>query len=380
MWAVQNDEKDGSAMKWKKYTVNTTVEAEDLVSMMLSELGVEGVQIEDNVPLSDADTKGMFIDILPELPPDDGTAKVSFFLREYDGEEMPERKAADASAVDDSYTVNDRIWSAGEIEELLGNIRSELSDMRAYADVGEGSIDIGPSENADWLNKWKEYFKPFAVGEVLIKPTWEEVPEEYRAAVENGSMKLIQMDPGTAFGTGTHETTKLCIERIGQMVKPGDAVLDLGTGTGILGIAALKYGAGFVIATDLDEACIPAVGDNLQSNGIEEKEFRLLIGNVLGTESIEDTVRKEAEKRGKTAGYDLVIANILAPVIVSLIRSGVVKRLLKKGGHFLSSGIIDTRADEVLEAFLADPDWEILETGVMGEWRSFTAKVRETSR
>jgi len=374
-------------MKWKKYTVNTTVEAEDLVSMMLNELGVEGVQIEDNVPLSDADTKGMFIDILPELPPDDGTAKVSFFLREYDGEndtsvagasagaESSPGKQEDASVADNSYTVNDRIWSPEEIETLLSDIRSGISEMRTYTDAGEGSIDIGPAENADWLNKWKEYFKPFLVGNVLIKPTWEPVPEAYAADLSEGKLTLIEMDPGTAFGTGTHETTKLCIERIGRLTKPGDAVLDLGTGTGILGIAALKSGAAFVTATDLDDACVPAVEENCAANGIENgKTFRLFIGNVLGEESIEKTIAAECEAHGKAEGYDLVIANILAPVIVSLIKSGVVKRLLRKGGCFLSSGIIDTRAEEVREALLADPDWELLEGGAMGEWRSYTAR------
>ena len=221
-------------MKWKKYTIYTTTEAEDIISAMLNELGVEGVQIEDNIPLSEEDTKGMFIDILPELPPDDGTSRVSFFLREPEDEaerrqalaaaelrRQQENGPADANgapegedpSVDGSYTVKDRIWLPEEIVDLLETVRQELSEMRAYTDIGEGRIEEGETQDTDWMNSWKQYFRPFLVENLLIKPTWEEIPEEYREAVERQEIMVLEMDPGAAFGTGSHETTQLCLSK-----------------------------------------------------------------------------------------------------------------------------------------------------------------------
>ena len=403
-------------MKWKKYTIHTTTEAEDIVSAMLMDLGVEGVQLEDNVPLSDADTKGMFIDILPALPPDDGTSRVSFFLREAEGEgaegtgnetgnetgnrtgnetgngdakegakenakegaKEEAKTGADASgascaaaerpdaSTDDSYTIHDRIWSEAEIEALLKEVRTQLSDMRAYTDVGEGRIEIGETQDTDWQNNWKQFFKPFLIEDVLIKPTWEEIPKQYEEDVASGALKLLEMDPGTAFGTGTHETTQLCIRMLKKYLKGGERVLDLGTGSGILGIAALKRGAASVTATDLDDACEAAVAENLAANHIAEDKFRLLIGNVLGDEAFVQNIG--------TGVYDLMLANILAPVIVLLAAEGAADRFVKQGGIFITSGIIDTKEADVKAAFEKNPNWEILETDHQGEWVSVTAK------
>ena len=192
-------------MKWKKFTLETTTEAVDYLGSLFEDLGIEGMEIEDHVPLTEKETKGMFIDILPELPPDDGTARVSFYLDE------------DA-----------------DTEEILNGVREGLKELRAFVEVGAGTITASETEDKDWINNWKQYFKPFTVDHILIKPTWEEIPKEHEDKL------LIQIDPGTAFGTGKHETTQLCIRQLVHYVKPGMKVLDLGTGSGILGITALK--------------------------------------------------------------------------------------------------------------------------------------------
>ena len=363
-------------MKWRKYTIHTTVEAEDLVSMMLNEHGVEGVQIEDNVPLSEADTKGMFIDILPELPEDDGTSRVSFFLH------LPEEGGAaaqtgqpaqeagvNAAGEDNSYTIADRIWTEAEISELLAVVREELEEMRAYTDIGEGRIEIGETEDTDWRDNWKQYFKPIQAGSFLIKPTWEDIPNELAADAASGALKVIEIDPGTAFGTGSHETTQLCLKAVEKYIRGGEEVLDIGTGSGILGIAALKSGAAGCMATELDEMCEPSIIDNIGYNGITEEDFHLLIGNIIGDKDVIRAVREMAP-----AGYDVAIANILAPVIVMLAGAGQVDRFVKEGGIFITSGIIDTKEADVVEAFRANPAWEILEINRQGEWVSVVAK------
>ena len=408
-------------MKWKKYTIYTTTEAEDLVSLMLNEAGVEGVQIEDNVPLSDTDTKGMFIDILPELPPDDGSSRLSFFLRlADDSEEQGNVKVADAegtaeatvnsAAIDDdfadkseasaskeseisdvtvaactdtcvescadsaksedrSYSIEDKIWSEDEIKALLETVRAELDEMRSYTDIGEGRIVEGVTEDTDWRDNWKQFFKPIKVDDFLIKPTWEDIPSELKAEAESGELKVIEIDPGTAFGTGSHETTQLCMAALKDYIKPGDTVLDIGTGSGILGIGAIKLGADKVAATELDEMCKPSIMDNISYNDIGEDSFRLFIGNVIGDEATISAVREQAP-----SGYDVVIANILAPVIAMLAEAGNVDALIKQGGIFITSGIIDTKLDEVRAAFEANPAWELLKVNAKGEWTSIIAK------
>ncbi|MDO4439125.1 MAG: 50S ribosomal protein L11 methyltransferase [Eubacteriales bacterium] len=356
-------------MKWKKYTITTTTEAEDLISLMLNELGVEGVQIEDNIPLTEEDTKGMFIDILPELPPDDGTSRLSFFLREAneDGAKMQNVNKDDPS-VDASYTAGDRLWTVEEINKLLEDVRTELEAMRAYIDIGEGSIEASETEDIDWMNNWKQFFKPFTVEDFLIKPSWEEIPDEYKEDVETKKIKLIEIDPGTAFGTGSHETTQLCIKMIKKYVSPDDKVLDIGTGSGILGIAALKSGAKSVVATDLDDVCMEAVKENTELNGISEDDFKLIIGNILGDE--------EVIKEVGDAAYDIVVANILAPVIIMLAACGAADRHIKQGGIFITSGIINTKEEEVLAAFSANKNWEVIEVNHQGEWVNVTARRR----
>ena len=318
-------------MKWIKYTIKTTTEAEDFVSSMLADLGVEGVEIEDNVPLSLEDKGEMFIDILPTLPPDEGIGYVSFFLD-----------------------------SDGENEPLLAQVREELDNLRAFVEVGEGTITESETEDKDWINNWKQYFKPFTVDDILIKPTWETIPEEHKDKL------LVQIDPGTAFGTGMHETTQLCIRQLKKAVDSGTKLLDVGTGSGILGITALKLGAKEVWGTDLDENAITAVGENLEANGISGERFHVLQGNILNDPSVQEWAGFGC--------YDVVVANILADVIILLVDEIPVH--LKQGGLFITSGIINMKEQAVLDAFAKNPAFEVLEVTRQGEWVSVTARKR----
>ena len=318
-------------MKWTKFTLKTTTAAVDLIGSMLDDIGIEGIEIEDHVPLSAEDTKGMFIDILPELPPDDGTAMVSFYLEDPAG-----------------------------AEGILRQVEEGLEDLRQFVDVGEGTLVMSETEDKDWINNWKQYFKPFTVDDILIKPTWEKVPQEHKDKL------LIQIDPGTAFGTGMHETTQLCIRQLSRYVKEGTRVLDVGTGSGILGIAALKLGAKQVFGTDLDENAVSAVRENIEANQISENQFQVVQGNLIEDEDIRMQAGEEC--------YDIAVANILAPVIILL--QAEIGRHLKQGGIFITSGIIYTKEEDVRAALEANKRLEIVETTYQGDWVSITARKK----
>ena len=318
-------------MKWKKFTLTTTTEAVDLISYTLDELGIEGIEIEDNIPLTEKETKGMFIDILPELPPDEGVAKVSFYLDEDD-----------------------------DIPAMMAKVKEALEELKPFTDLGACTFAESETEDKDWINNWKQYFKPFTVDHILIKPTWETVPEEHKDKL------LIQIDPGTAFGTGMHETTQLCIRQLEKYVTPDSEVLDVGTGSGILGITALKLGAKHVFGTDLDENAITAVGENLEANGIAPEQFKVVQGNIIDDKAVQDEVKYEY--------YDIVVANILADVIIMLQKEIPVH--IKKNGIFITSGIIDMKEEAVKAAFEANDAFEIVEITHQGEWVSVTARKK----
>ena len=273
----------------------------------------------------------MFIDILPDLGPDDGTAKVSFYL-------------------DDDKLEN--------LEELLLEIEKRLDELSSFVDVGERTLQLSETEDKDWINNWKQYFKPFTVDDILIKPTWETIPEEDKDKL------LIQIDPGTAFGTGQHETTQLCIRQLKKYVTPGCSVLDVGTGSGILGITALKLGAGSVFGTDLDDNAITAVGENLEANAIDGAQFQVLQGNIIDDKAVQDAAGYGC--------YDIAVANILADVIILLQEEIPVH--LKKGGIFITSGIINMKEEAVRQAFAANDQLEVVEVTYQGEWLSVTAR------
>lgn len=320
-------------MKWKKFTLTTTTEAVDLISSMFDEIGIEGIEIEDNIPLTEAETKGMFIDILPELPPDEGVAKVSFYLDP------------------DSDT---------DIEGMLKKVEEGLEELSMFVDLGERTIESGETEDKDWINNWKQYFKPFTVDDILIKPTWEEIPKGHEDKL------LIGIDPGTAFGTGQHETTQLCIRQLKKYVTPDTVLLDVGTGSGILGITALKLGAKSVLGTDLDENAITAVGENLEANGISSDKFKVLQGNIIDDQAVQEEVGFEA--------YDVVAANILADIIIMLQKEIPVH--MKKGAIFITSGIINMKEDAVRKAFAENEAFELVEVTYQGEWVSVTVRKK----
>ena len=319
-------------MKWKKYTLNTTEEAVDFLSAAFDEIGIEGIEVEDKKPLTAEDTKGMFIDRLPDFGPDDGTARVSFYLDE----------------------------KKDDIPGILARVREAIEEIRLFIDPGPCDIRESETEDKDWINNWKQYFKPFTVDDILIKPTWEEIPPEHKDKL------LVQIDPGTAFGTGLHETTQLCIRALRKHIRGGEEILDVGTGSGILGITALLLGAGHVLGTDLDENAIHAVGENLVSNGLTPENFRVIRGNIID----EQAVQEEAG----FGCYDIAVANILADVIILLQKEIPVH--LKPGGIFITSGIIDIRAEEVKAALLSNEALELLEEKRQNEWVSFVLRKK----
>lgn len=319
-------------MKWIRFTIDTHVDAVDMLSYMLDEIGVEGIEIEDNLPLSEEDKRKMFVDILPDPADNDNTARVHFYME-------PDRC---------------------DPERVILQVQDILQEVKKFCETGAGTVSLSETEDKDWINNWKQYFKPFTVDDILIKPTWETVPKEHEDKL------LIQIDPGTAFGTGMHETTQLCIRQLKKYVGNGDRVLDVGTGSGILGITALKLGAGIVLGTDLDENAIAAVGENLEANGISGEAFRVIQGNIIDDRAVQDAAGYEV--------WDVAVANILADVILLLQQEIAVH--LKKGGIWITSGIIDMKEEAVREAFLSNPAFELLETTRQGEWVSFTVRKR----
>ena len=315
-------------MKWKSFRLKTTTQAEDIVSSMLADLGVEGVQIEDKIPLTTADKEQMFVDILPETEADDGIAYLSFYLEE------------DA-----------------DTESILKNVRQELEEMSEFMDLGECSIEESETEDVDWVNNWKQYFHQFYVDDILIIPSWEDVKPE------DEDKMVIHIDPGTAFGTGMHETTQLCIRQIRKHVTPDTEILDVGCGSGILGMLALKFGAKHSVGTDLDPCAIDATYENMEVNGISKDQYEVMIGNIIDDKAVQDKVGYEC--------YDIVVANILADVLVAL--TPVIVNQLKKGGIYITSGIIDDKEESVVEA-VKKAGLEVLEVTYQGEGVSVTAR------
>lgn len=315
-------------MRWNKFTIKTRSEAEDIVIATLAEIGVEGVEIEDKVPLSEEDKKQMFVDILPDGPEDDGIAWLSFYLEE------------DA-----------------DTETMLANVQQELEDLRMFLDIGEGSIAVSQTEDKDWINNWKEYFHQFYVDDILIIPSWEKVRDEDRDKM------IIHIDPGTAFGTGMHETTQLCLRQLKKYVTGQTELLDVGTGSGILSIAALKLGAKHAIGTDLDPCAISAVRENLEANEVPDGAMQVLLGNIIDDQRVQDDVGY-----GK---YDIVVANILAEVLVPL--TPVIVNQLKPGGIYITSGIIEEK-EAVVEDAVKAAGLEVLEVTHQNDWVSVTAR------
>ena len=315
-------------MKWNKYTLKTRSEVEDIVISTLADAGVEGVEIEDKVPLTESDKKQMFVDILPDGPADDGIAYLNFYVEE-DQDPQP----------------------------LLDRVKEALEELRMFMDIGEGTITESQTEDKDWINNWKQYFHQFYVDDMLIIPSWEEVKPE------DQDKMIIHIDPGTAFGTGMHETTQLCMRQLKKYVNKDTQILDVGTGSGILSIAALKLGAAHAIGTDLDPCAISAVKENLEANEVPVTDMDMILGNIIDDKKIQDEVGYEK--------YDIVVANILADVLIPL--TPVILHQMKKGGLYITSGIIDDKEESVVAAVKA-AGLEVVEVTHQGEWVSVTAR------
>ena len=315
-------------MKWKQFRLKTTTQAEDIVSSMLADLGIEGVQIEDKIPLTEQDKEQMFVDILPDIPDDDGTAYLTFYLDEEE-----------------------------DVAPVLMNVRKELEDMRAFLDVGECTIEESETEDVDWVNNWKQYFHQFYIDDILVIPSWENVKPE------DSDKMVIHIDPGTAFGTGMHETTQLCIRALKKYVTSETEILDVGCGSGILGMLALKFGAKHSLGTDLDPCAIDATHENMEVNGIRKNQYEVMIGNIIDDKAVQDAVGYEK--------YDIVAANILADVLVPL--TPVIIHQMKPGAVYITSGIIEDKENVVVEAVKA-AGLEVLEVNHQGEWVSVVAR------
>ena len=325
-------------MKWNRFTIKTKTEAEDVIISALADVGVEGVEIQDKQPLTETDKEQMFVDIMPEGPADDGIAYLNFYLEE-DTETAP----------------------------VLERVRAVLEEVRGYMDIGEGTITESQTEDKDWINNWKEYFHQFYVDDILIVPSWEEVKEEDKDKM------ILHIDPGTAFGTGMHETTQLVIRQLKKFVTKDTQMLDVGTGSGILGIVALKLGAAHVVGTDLDPCAIPAVADNKEANDIKDETFDMLIGNIIDDKEVQDTVGYEKAVQDAVGyeKYDIVTANILADVLVPL--TPVIVNQMKKGAYYITSGILDVKEEVVVKA-VKDAGLQLVEVTHQGEWVSVTAR------
>ena len=285
-------------MKWNRYSIKTTTQAVDLISSALDDIGIEGIEIQDNVQLTQEEAKTMFVDFIPELPPDDGTAVVNFYI---DSDE------------DDGT--------------LVKKAEQEIKDLRMFVDIGEGTITRSETEDKDWINNWKQYWHTFTIGNLYIKPTWEEITEEMKGH------PVLSIDPGTAFGTGSHETTRMVIKQLEKYVKKGDRILDVGCGSGILSVVALKYGAEYALGTDLDPNAIIASEENSVQNNITKEQF-----------------------------------DVLEPLSVNI------HEHMKHGAYFITSGIINTKEDEVVNAFKKNSELEIVEINHDGEWVNVTAR------
>ena len=315
-------------MKWNRFTVKTKTEAEDIVISTLAEVGIEGVEIQDKQPLTEEDKAQMFVDIMPEGPADDGVAYLNFYLEE------------DADK-----------------EAILKDVREALDDLKNFMDIGEATIEESQTEDKDWINNWKQYFHQFYVDDILIVPSWEEVK------AEDKDKMILHIDPGTAFGTGMHETTQLVIRQLKKYVTPDTEMLDVGTGSGILGIVALKLGAKHVLGTDLDPCAVPAVAENKEANQIVDETFDMVIGNIIDDKAIQDQAGYEK--------YDIVTANILADVLIPL--TPVIVNQMKKGAYYITSGILDVKEEVVVEAVKA-AGLTVVEVTHQGEWVSVRAR------
>ena len=317
-------------MEWLELKIDTSPSGLDAVTELLEQQGVTGVIIDDENDFKDfLEHNRQYWDYVDEelLLEKAGVSRVTFYL---------ERNEA---ALD-----------------VIARVRIAMSDLKkARPDCGPLLLTIDNVADADWENNWKKFYKPMEIGErLLVVPQWEK-------ARDDGRVKLV-LNPGLTFGTGSHATTRLCLQALDKYIRGGEKILDLGCGSGILSIAALVLGAGEAFACDIDEKCVDVAYENAALNGVGKDRYTVRWGDVLTDSAL------QAEFGG---GYDMVVANIVADVIMGL--SDKVRPFLKEGGLFLCSGIIDDRAEEVFTKLRVD-GWTVIEQHDSEGWYSFLCR------
>ncbi|MDO5377246.1 MAG: 50S ribosomal protein L11 methyltransferase [Clostridia bacterium] len=313
-------------MDWTEAVVHTTTMGADLVSELLMDAGAVGTAIEDRYDVTSSKKSDGMWDMIDE----DVLAKMS------------------EDVLVKAYFQNDQ--HAAETLLLVSERLRELLRMDLGFDVGSLELESRGVREQDWAENWKKYYKPFRAGErLVIKPSWE--PYEAQA----GDL-VLELDPGMAFGTGTHETTFMCMQQLERYVTPGRRVIDVGCGSGILALAAAKLGAGDVLAIDLDELAVKVAAENTQKNGLADV-VRVEHGDLL-------------ERREEKA--DVIVANIIADVICSL--CGPAKEHLLPGGVFICSGIIKEREEDVQRA-LSSAGYTVVNRLAKGEWVCLAARL-----
>lgn len=322
-------------MDWLEIFIETTREGIEIVSGLLYQCGITGLMIEDENDFKE----------FMENPNSNW---------DYIDEELVEIKRE--AGVGITFFVTDN--ASGN--EMLSQIKSGLLSLKENEkefDLGTLNLKFKNVKEEDWANNWKKYFKPFPIGEkIMIKPSWEELKEETDKII-------LKIDPGHIFGTGTHETTQLCIEHIENYVKEGDKILDIGCGSGILSIASLLVGASYADAVDIDTNAIDIAYENSDMNDIPREKYNVMAGNILGDE--------ELYNKFATKSYDVVEANIVADIIVAL--SKMVPDFIKDNGIFISSGIITDRLEDVYNA-LAENGFTVIETKTKKDWAAVVSR------
>ena len=322
-------------MNWLELHIDTTHAGMEPVETLLSSLGIDGVVIDDETEFQDfLENNHQYWDYVDEDLEKEmqGKSRVTFYLQ----------------ADEEGFA-------------KMGEVRIALENLKKTAQAcGTLLMTMDSLQDADWENNWKQYYKPMEIGErLLVIPQWEQEDPKVRKALEGGRVPLI-LEPGLTFGTGSHATTRLCLTALEQAVQGGEKVLDLGCGSGILSIAALKLGAASALAVDIDDKCLDVAYENAAMNGIGRDTYTVKVGDILSDEAL------RAEIGG---GYDVVLANIVADVIIGL--GPMVRSLLRENGVFLCSGIIDTRAEEVADK-LRQAGLEILDTRSSEGWYAYT--------
>ncbi|KRE52065.1 50S ribosomal protein L11 methyltransferase [Paenibacillus sp. Soil724D2] len=322
-------------MLWQELTVHTTEEAIEMITNFVHELGAGGVSIEESGTLNkERDTS---FGQLYETPFND----------------IPEGRAV----------IKGYFYHGTDMEPIMANLKESVEQLKEFdIDTGNPTFELVEVDDEDWAHAWKQYFKPIRVSDRLtIKPTWE----EYTASPDE---LILELDPGMAFGTGTHATTSLCLKTLEKVLQPGDDVIDVGTGSGILSIAAAKLGAKHVLAVDLDPVAVTSALDNTKQNQLEDK-ITVKLSDLLGV--LKESETEGAANLGVSIPVQLVVANILAEVIVLFVDD--VYEVLQQGGYYITSGIITNKEADVEKALIA-AKFTIVEKNYDSNWVVIVAR------